>query len=287
MLWLALSLLSALAQSSRDLLSKSELQELDEYILAFSRNFFSLSLLIPLLFITGIPEVGFYFWLVTGVNSILFSAASVLYMRAIKLSPLSLTVPMLAFTPLFLLLTSPLIVGEFPNYPGLIGILFIVSGTYVLSIKDVKKGYLAPFKALGEEKGALVMLVVAVLFSLGANLFKIGIQQTSPLYFLTMFYVLNSGITFLLILTQPRTFKTGSKINLKVLLGIGVFNALMEIFVATAMQTAIVPYVISLKRTTILLSTFYGYLFFKEERIKERLTGALTMFLGILLIGLS
>lgn len=287
MLWLALSLLSALAQSSRDLLSKSGLRDLDEYVLAFSRNFFSLPILLPFLFLTGIPELGVTFWLVTLVNAVLFSVASVLYMRAIKLSPLSLTVPMLAFTPLFLLLTSPLIVGEFPSYWGLGGILLIVSGTYVLSIKDVKKGYLAPFKALGEEKGALVMLGVAVLFSLGANFFKVGLQQSDPLFFLTMFYLLSSGLTFLLTWFNPKTFNMGRDFDFKVLLGVGFFNAVMEIFVATAMQMSIVPYVISIKRTTILFSTIYGYLFFKEKRIKERLTGALTMFFGILIIGLS
>ncbi len=202
--------------------------------------------------------------------------------------PLSLTVPMLAFTPLFLLVTSPLILGELPSSIGLMGVLLIVLGTYVLSIKDVREGYLAPFKALIREKGAQMMLFVAVFFSVGANFWKVGIQYDSPLIFITMVYVLSSSLLFLLMLMNSKNSKrVVGIVHLRRLFLIGLFNALMEIFAMKAMQLGIVPYVISIKRTSILFSTLYGYLFFKEKRMTERLTGAFMMFLGVLVISLS
>lgn len=284
MLWLVLSLLSAISESSRDLVSKKALENLDEYIVAFSRSFFSLPFLLPFLVLTGIPSLDVSFWLIVVLMGSLISLAYILYTRAIKMSSLSSTIPMLSFTPVFLLITSPIMVGESASLLGLVGILFIVFGTYMLSIKDVREGYFAPFKALVKEKGAQVMLFVAALLSIGANLFKIGIQYGKPLFFATMVYALASGLLFLVTLKKAKISKEAVGRNLRVLLAIGLMNALMELFVMTAMQLAIVPYVISVKRTTIIFSTLYGYLFLKETRIKERLTGTSIMLLGIFFI---
>ena len=51
-----------------------------------------------------------------------------------------------------------------------------------------------------------------------------------------------------------------------------------------AMSIAKVAYVISVKRMSLLIGVFYGYLFFKEKNIRERLSGAMLMFVGFLMI---
>lgn len=287
MLWLILSLFSALSQSARDLFSKKCLQHLNEYVVAFSRPLFSSLFSLPLLFFTEIPNLDTTFWLIILFNSSLMSAALILYLRAIKSSPISLTVPMLAFTPLFLLITSPLILREFPSFLGMTGIILIVSGTYTLSIKDVSRSYLAPFKALVKEKGPLIMFFVAIIFSVTANLIKIGIQHSNTLFFLIVSNAFTCGFLFPVMLTKSKRTMKGIGINLKVLFTIGLFNILMQIFVLKAMELTIVSYVVSVKRTTIIFSTLYGYFFFKEKRIIERLIGASVMILGVLLISLS
>lgn len=286
MLWLILSLFSALSQSTSDFFGKKCLQNLDEYVVASLRSFFSSLCLLPLLFFMEIPNLDNIFWLTTLFTGGLFSVAFILYMRAIKNSPLSLTVPMLAFTPLFLLITSPLILGEFPSFFGLTGILLIVSGTYILSIKDVSESYFAPFKALVKEKGPLAMLVVAIIFSITANLVKIGIQHSNPLFFPIVSNAFTSVFLFPTILTKSKKSAKMIRVNLKVLFTVGLFHALMFISLSKAMELAIVPYVISVKRTTIIFSILYGYLFFKEKRVMERLIGASVMVLGVLLISL-
>jgi uncharacterized membrane protein len=286
MLWLITSLLSALSQSTGDLLSKRSLKKLNEYTITFSWSIFSGLFLSPLLLFTGIPKLDYTFWISIIILGCLLSTGRILYMRAIMLSPLSLTIPMLAFTPLFLLVTSPLILGEFPNFFGLTGILLIVFGAYTLSIKDLKKSYLAPFKALFKEKGSQIMLLVAFIFSIAANFFKIGIQQSNAV----VLPLVNNAFIALLLL--PVIIKKSKKplgkirVNLKVLITIGLLNAMMGVFSTIAMELAIVPYVISVRRTTIIFSTLYGFLFFKEKRIIERITGAIIMVLGVIIISL-
>jgi drug/metabolite transporter (DMT)-like permease len=44
---------------------------------------------------------------------------------------------------------------------------------------------------------------------------------------------------------------------------------------------------ISIKRTSLLFSIFYGYILFKEENIRERLLGSFFMLGGALLISLG
>jgi uncharacterized membrane protein len=51
-----------------------------------------------------------------------------------------------------------------------------------------------------------------------------------------------------------------------------------------AMSLAKVAYVISVKRMSLLIGVFYGYLFFKEKNIRERLFGATLMFIGFLMV---
>lgn len=285
MLWLILSLFAALSQSTRDLLSKRCLQNLDEYAVTFSRSIFSSFCLLPLLFLIELPRLDMTFWFAVISTSGLFSLASFLYVMAIKISPLSLAIPMLAFTPFFLLITSPLMLSEFPSYFGLIGILLIVFGTYFLSVRDASQGYFAPFKALMKEKGPLIMLFVAILFSIGSNTSKIGAMHSSPFFFAIMNHVFISVFFIPFAFAKSKSMKrTG--INLKDLTAAGLLDALVSLFTQSAIVLAIVPYVISVKRTNIVFSTFYGYLFFKEERIVERFTGALIMFCGVLLITL-
>jgi uncharacterized membrane protein len=45
-----------------------------------------------------------------------------------------------------------------------------------------------------------------------------------------------------------------------------------------------VAYMISLKRTSLVIGVIYGYFFFREKNIRERLSGALLMFIGFIMI---
>jgi uncharacterized membrane protein len=66
----------------------------------------------------------------------------------------------------------------------------------------------------------------------------------------------------------------------------GFVNALKYIFQMAAIQLTLVAYVISIKRTSAILSVVMGFIIFKEKGFRERLTGAVIMILGVLLITL-
>jgi uncharacterized membrane protein len=62
--------------------------------------------------------------------------AGFLYQRALHLSPLSATVPYLAFTPVLLVFTSFFMMHETPSYQGLLGVLIVTIGGYLLTIEQ-------------------------------------------------------------------------------------------------------------------------------------------------------
>lgn len=287
MLWILFSSFTALFESLKDVFSKKGLKNIDEYVISWSLNFFALPFLLPLLFFIEIPPLGNKFWLALLISGSLNVVATIFYMKAIKHSDLSITIPMVTFTPLFLLLTSPLIVGEFPTLFGLIGVLLIVLGSYTLNIKQLHEGYLTPFKALLKETGPKLMLLVAVIWSVTSNFDKIGVQNSSPI-----FWVIAVNVFIILVMLPIMLYKSKRAIenirtNYKALFPVGLFSALTLIFQMTAISLTLVAYVISIKRTSAIMSVLFGHLIFKEEGVRERLAGAIIMIIGVLFITLS
>ncbi len=48
----------------------------------------------------------------------------------------------------------------------------------------------------------------------------------------------------------------------------------------SAMSLARVAYMIAIKRSGLLIGSVYGFIFFRERNIRERLSGAALMFAG-------
>lgn len=284
--WLIFASLTAVFASLRDLTSKGGLKGVDEYIVTWASRFFSLPLFLPLLFFNERPPLGDRFIPVLLITVGIQIAANLLYFRALKVSDLSLSIPLISFTPLFLLITSPLIVGEIPTLWDTAGIVLIVCGSYLLNLKDQQHGYFAPFKALVKEKGPKLMLIVALLWSILANLNKVGVQNSSPLFWAGIDSV-TLAPTFLVIML----FKSQSNLkqitqNLKFLIPLGLSQGLTLLCVVKAVELTLVAHVVAVKRVSILLSAFAGHLLFKEPGIRERMMGAIIMFIGVTIVTL-
>eukprot|EP00897_Mesotaenium_endlicherianum_P005387 jgi/Mesen1/4877/ME000244S04047 len=64
--------------------------------------------------------------------------AGVMYQRALQVSPLSVTVPYLAFTPALLIFTSYLMIHEVPSSQGVVGVIVVTAGGYLLALEGGK-----------------------------------------------------------------------------------------------------------------------------------------------------
>lgn len=286
MIWLILGILTAFFEAVKDVFSKQNLKKSDEYVVAWSLAFFSAIFLTPWVIYTGIPALNTQFWIALLIGGSINAVTAVLYIKAIKVSDLSLTVPLVALTPLFMLLTSPLIVGEYPNFFDCIGILLIVTGSYLLNIKEKSQGYLAPFKALLKEPGPKFMLIVAFLWSITSNFDKIGVQNSSPIFWL--FSLFSTMSVLLLPVLLQKTPNPSRKIlkQLPMLAAMGFFNAVGVLCQMQALTLTLVVQVIAIKRTSVLMGVLFGHFIFKEKDIQQRLLGAAIMVFGVFFISL-
>ncbi len=283
MFWFLFAFLTALFESLKDVTLKHNLRQIPVQVGAWAWMFFSLPLLWPALLLSGptLPEGPF--WVALAVNGVLNATAISLYTAALQRSDISLTVPMLAFSPLFLLLTAPLIVGELPTFWGIVGVVLVVAGAYLLNVRASHQGYLAPYRALLREPGARLMLAVAFIWSIAATVDKIGVQHSSPL----MWAASMNGV-IALALTPLMLRVPGSLGNVRarwpLLLLVGSLAGLSVLCQMMAISLTLVAYVIAIKRTSILLGVVLGALLFREQGLRERLAGVLVMLLGVLCI---
>lgn len=287
MIWIIFATLTALFESFKDVASKRGLKTLDEYVVAWSMIFFTLPLMFPLLGIIEIPQLGKNFiWALLAGGT--FNVISMLlYIRAIKLADLSLAVPLVTFTPLFLLVTSPLIVGERPTAMDAVGIVCIVIGSYILNLNKQQQGYFAPFRALLKEKGSQLMLLVAFIWSLSSTIDKVGVQNSSPTFWAIANYSYIAAGMFPIMLYKSRNSLQQVSQNLPTLVPIGFLQGLVVLCQMQAISLTLVAHVISIKRMSALLSVIWGHLIFKEKGLKERAAGATIMVMGVLFITLA
>lgn len=284
--WVFWSLLSAFTTASNDALTKKALAAHNEYLIAWLRLLWALPFLLATLAFISIPSIDSIFFLAFFAALPLEAIATVLYVKALKTSPLSLTVPFLSLTPIFLIVVPYLILGETISTLGIVGVLTIAFGGYTLNIDQTKKGFLAPFIAIGKERGSLIMIGVALIYSITATLGKLAIQHSSPLFFGSTYYgalaIALAPIALLKGREKRKVIPPGGAIKASILPG---FCHAASIGAHTiAISLTQVAYMISVKRLSLLIGVLFGYMFFKETNIGERFLGTLLMIIGFALI---
>jgi len=287
-MWIIFAFLNPVSESIRSLFIKKASSQADPILLTWANNVIPV-LLFPVVMLIAGTEIksSFQFWygfLCAGVIQI---TASILYMQAIANGDISTVVPMLSFSPLFLLVSGPLIIGEFPNGIGLIGVILVVVGSYLLNLDLKKMNPLEPFKAIIKNKGTRLMFIVAILWAVSGTFDKISITNSSVLQHVTFTNVLIFiVITSYLIVKKKFDWKKiyGAKRNLILISG---FTTASYFFHYSALALTLVAYVVAMKRMSGVFAVILGAVFLKEANIKQRLLGAVVMFIGVLLIVFS
>lgn len=286
MLWFPLALLCALSLATSDALTKKALAGHDEILILWLRFSVALPVLLAALLFVPVPPLAPGFWTTVLTALPLEMLAAVLYVRALKLSPLGLTLPFLAFTPVFLLVIPWLLLGEKITPVGGAGILCIAVGSYSLNIRETSRGFLTPFRAIIREPGSRMMLAVAFIYSYTSTLGKKAIACSSPLTFAALYFsLLVLAFTPVALWRGRRELAAGSRREtFRAAFLPGISYALSIVCHMLAISLTKVAYMISVKRLSLLFGVLYGHLLFREEGLRERLSGTLLMLAGVLLI---
>ncbi len=287
-----LAILVAILATANSAAVNHAVQHIDKKLVAWASFVFAIPFLFIILCYIGFPEVTSKYWICVGLYLPLISLARYFTTCAHEKSDMSLIMPLLALTPLFILPIAPVVLNQHVTPLGLVGILLIVLGVYLLGIKDLKNGILSPIKYIFKNAGAWYMLGVALIYAISTVIDGKGIIEAGNTFQASMFWVFTAYVGCAVIFTPHaiialRRNNNAVRNNWKSFVAVGVTYGLTSIFQMWAMTFTLAVYVNSIKRLTIVLSVLVGCLFFKEEGLKERLLAAAITTLGVILIVIS
>ncbi len=284
--WVVFSLISAFTLATSDAFTKKALTSHNEYLIAWLRLVCSLPVLVPVLLLVPFPDLDREFFLSALSALPLEIIALVLYVKALRLSPLSHTLPFLALTPLFLIVIPHLVLGEEVSYPGGAGVLLIALGSYMLNVRLARDGFLEPIRAIRRERGSLLMIGVALIYAITSTLGKKAIVHSSPLFFAAAYFIaLTVAFAPIALLKSGYPLKrTITRGALRASVIPGVLYGVMTLSHMVGMSLTNVAYMISVKRVSLLIGVLYGYILFRESGLRERLGGSFLMLTGFVLI---
>ena len=305
MMWFPVALLGAISQAAYSLSVKVLLRRVSPFFLAGYSFLAGSLILFSLILVTGIPPLGPGLFPAVAATVAINVVATILFYRALSTTDLSLCVPMLAFTPVFLILTSFIILGEIPTLAGTTGIFLVSAGAFLLtqeSGQGQSASLLTPFRTIRHEKGVRLMLLVAFLYSLSVNYDKEVVINSSPIFGSALTLFLLAAIFLLIAVStgsggsiaakdpvEPDPVRSHPLVPSSPLFtygAVGMLLAVEGISINTAYTMAIVPYVITIKRLSIFFSVLFGGLLLHEQHIRGRMSGALVMIIGAAVIGL-
>ena len=87
----------------------------------------------------GFPALSYLNMLLAFISSILWITGAFLYFKALQLEEVSRVIALIYLTPLFVLILATIFLGEIFTLPKYIGILLLVLGAAIISLKNLRK----------------------------------------------------------------------------------------------------------------------------------------------------
>jgi uncharacterized membrane protein len=303
-MWVILALLAALGTALRDVASKRAVRHADPMVVALGIAAVPAVVLGAVVLATGPAAPGPDFWMALVISGGINVVTTPLVVVALQRSDLSLVAPLTSLTPVFMLGTGVVVLGELPGPTGMAGVATIVAGAYLLAlpgragragVAGVAGGTLAPFRALLADPGARAMLLVAFLYSISATYDKVGVQASSPLFWAAAVHALVAVALAPLAARRlgdaspaggVSAASGGARGPVPAILLAGGLATVIAAAQMTALLLTLAAYVIAVKRTSTLFGVVLGRSLFGEGSTRERLLGAAVMLAGFLMVTL-
>jgi drug/metabolite transporter (DMT)-like permease len=248
-------------------------------VIGSSSGLAALLLLLPVL-LTGGPPVQ---WQAFGAALLVGGSLNALafwgYGRALALEDLSLVLPLINLSPLVLLLAGWWVLGERPSPAATLGVGLLVLGALLLGRSRKRSGG-SGLGQLWASAGCRWMLLVALLWGIGASIDKLGVQAGGSLLWV-MALQATIGTTLLALGSGPpaRAPAWTGALPLGLLLA-GLAGAVGTVWQMQAISQTAVVHVIALKRLSTLLGSGAGVLALGEPEAPRRLLAAALMIGG-------
>jgi drug/metabolite transporter (DMT)-like permease len=288
------SLLSAVFSTSKDLVSKRLAVNLDGMTSTFASFAFALPyylLVLALLALFGSESVtwslGFLGLLF--LRSVTDTFAEGMKMHAFAHADLSVVAIILSLSPVFLLITSPLLTGDPLTWPDALAIALVVGGSLLAVYRPSGATWAS------QRKGIVLAVAASVFFSLNSCFDRLALREaTSEAWQPSFWRPVFSGFTMTLLSATfllPAVLASRARLKSLHVHGAGLWlRGFFEVAFMVAKLFAVqyaywsAPRVTGVQRLSLLLSIVAGRVFFREEDFGRRLTAGLLILAGVFLI---
>ncbi len=212
--------------------------------------------------------------------------ANFAFLRAMQLSPLSVTIPYLALSPVFAVIAGIPILGEAPSALQLLGIVIIVVGAFALNAGPDTRSPRALYEALVRERGCVLMIAVAALWAVSGTFDKAAVAHSSaPIHALVQCAGIGVCVT-LWLASQRRLGELRTLNGRGVAFSIAIVGAVAALgFQLMAYRVMMVSVVEAIKRAIgMVLALANGRIFFGEHISVGKVAGVVFMCGGVALI---
>ncbi len=244
-----------------------------------------------LIFFIWCAKESFFFnpisYFIPGIFSVLTGVlAALIFLKSLKESEISLTIPLLSLSPLFSSLFSWIFLGEALSQIQYAGILIIIAGILILYSEKLKfVSFLKSITNLKNNKSAKLMVVVAFFWSFTPVLDKMCLQHSSiNIHGLVQAFCI-FGIMLIFSIKELKVLNNLKKNNYILILftvSIGASAIILQFFSITLTY---VPIMESIKRATGQFGALvFGKMFFNENITEQKILGVIIISTGVYLL---
>lgn len=230
----------------------------------------------------SIPSKGFLFIFCSAVlHALYFTSLGFAYDRG----DLSLVYPIARSAPIFVLMWAIWLLGEKLSIPGILGILIVVFGTYIIGFPTLSITYLVRPIILLKDRSYQLAWLTALIISLYSVNDKVGVHYVPPFSYLFLLTVLMCfvGVPFVVMRKKEMFFREWTRNRKPIILG-SILIPSSYLLILYAMTISEVSYIVAIRQSSTVFAVLMGSHILKEEHGWVRFFASLCIFAGVLLI---
>src|SRR3989338_7061057 len=289
--WFLLALGSAISSSGTQALQKLSISRsgYSRWMITFIVNLIGSSILFTVSYFIGFPELQAGFWLAIIITGILNVITFPVMLRAYEIGEFSSVYSMILLTPVFLFITSFIFLKELPSVAGFFGVILTIFGLWLMARE--KNGHDGIENYV---RGNALGMLVALIWSVSINFDKLATRHSDAFFAPAvgmMIIFVSAGVYLILrgktlLFNKENNIKIGTA-GIVILLALGISMALSNVLHNSALLYGFATYTIAIKCIGILFGVLWGWLFFKEKNLRQKLTGAGVAVAGVAMILLA
>lgn len=260
------------------------------YVHALFVNFATYALL-AIACLTGLlfmPPAGILlsaaFWKWSLLSAICGALGNAFLVKAVEQGDLSVLGPVNAYKSVVAMLIGVFILQEIPGWTGVLGVAFIIWGSYFV-LDTTEEGF---SWQLFKRKDIQYRVAAMILTAVEAVFLKRVILLSTPVIGFVSWCCYGAVFSFLLVLARRVSLKKEigklGRRQMLYLLVIAFCMGMMQFSTNYVFAYMPVAYALSFFQLSIIVSVFLGYSFFGEGQLLRKLLGAAIMVVGAVLI---